>query len=64
MQWCVAGRENNGLVSGLVTHLSGRHTARSSIDKAAPIRTKEQVCPNVSHRKLKLEENLQKNNFS
>jgi hypothetical protein len=49
MQWCAAGRESNGLASEHFTHLSGRHTTRSSIGRAAHIRTKEQVRPDVSH---------------
>jgi hypothetical protein len=63
MQWCAAGRESNRLAPGHVTHLSGWHTARSSIDRAAHVRTKEQVHSDASQWKLKSKENLQKNNF-
>jgi hypothetical protein len=49
MQWCMASRESNGLVFGRVTHLSERHTVISSINRAAHVWTKEQVCPNFSH---------------
>jgi hypothetical protein len=57
MQWCATGQESNGLAFGCITHLSGRHIARSSIDKAVHVRTKEQVRLDVSHWKLKSEEN-------
>jgi hypothetical protein len=63
MQWCAASRESNGLAFGWVIHLFEWHTTKSSIDKAAHVKTKEQVRPDVSHWKLKLEINLQKNNF-
>jgi hypothetical protein len=63
MQWCAASRESNRLASGRVTHLSEQHTTRSSTNRAVHIYSKEQVRPDMSHWKLKSEENLQKNNF-
>jgi hypothetical protein len=57
-KWCdMQQRESDGFISkghasGRITNSSERHTARSSIGRAARVWTQELVCPNTSHRKL------------